>query len=129
MGADLYTNAAIDMNGARLLEASTVEVDRASGAVDQMTLSKGWAGKSPGSRKMTIKVTNGVLAAGWEFDAGASIAGLKINSFTIYAGQSFLTSTGFIISDSFKKGVDQNASYEFTIEAEYALWNSNATTP
>ena len=124
MGSSLYTNAAIDMNGQRLLEASTVEIDRASGAVDQMTLAKGWAGKSPGSRKMTVKVTNGVLAAGWEFDAGGSIAALLINSFTIYAGNSFLTSTGFIISDSFKKGVDQNASYEFTIEAEYAVWQS-----
>lgn len=124
MGSELYTNAAVDIRGQRLLEASTVEIDRASGAVDQMTLSKGWAGKSPGSRKMTVKITNGVLAAGWEYDGGSDIGGLRIVAFTIYAGSRFLSSTGFVISDSFKKGVDQNASYEFTIEAEYALWNS-----
>lgn len=124
MATEIYTNAAVDIRGQRLLEAATVEVTRQSNAIDQNTLAKGWAGKSPGARKMMIKITNGVRAAGIEYDPGPDILSLAGVAVTIWAASSFLTTVGIVNSDSFKKGVDQNASLEMDIEAEFAQWQA-----
>lgn len=122
MATEIYTNCAFDVKGQRLLEASSIEVVRHGNAIDQNTLAKGWAGLSPGARKMTIKVTNGVKATGIEFDLGPFIVSLEGISITIWAANSFLTTIAIVKSDTFKKGVDQNASLEFEMDAEFAQW-------
>jgi hypothetical protein len=105
-----------------LLETSDVSVERKSNAHEQLTLAKGRAGYSAGAPTLDIRITNGVRAAGFEYDAGPDIIGLADVAFTIYAGNEFLTTTGTIMSDKFDKGVDKNANYELTISAKFANW-------
>jgi hypothetical protein len=120
--ADLYTNCAVDIRGQRLLEAADVSIERKSNAHEQLTLAKGRAGYSPGAPTMEIRITSGIRAAGFEYDAGPDILALNDVPFTIYAANSFLTSTGTILTDKGDKGVDKNANYEFTISAKFANW-------
>lgn len=120
--AELYTNCAIDIRGQRALEAATISVERQNNATPQKTLAKGQAGFSPGSPMMTIRVTSGVRAVGFEFDAGPDMATLSDVPFTIYAANSFMTGTGTILTDKLDKSVDKNADYEFTIQAPMSQW-------
>lgn len=122
MAIEIYTNCAVDIRGQRLLEAADVSVERQSNSHEQNTLAKGWAGESPGPAKMMIRITNGVKAAGFEYDAGPDIAALADVPFTIYAAGRFLTSSGIVQTDKFDKGVDKNASYEISFKAKMAQW-------
>jgi hypothetical protein len=126
MALEKYTGCAIDIHNQRQLESSTVEVDRTSGAVDQHTMAKGFAGQSPGSPMMTIKVTNAVRSVGFDYDPGPDMLALAIVPLTIYVDGAFMRCTGIVQSDNFKKAVDANASLEITFKCEFAQWQQQA---
>lgn len=121
--ASRYTNVAVDIRGQRLLEASDVEITRHTNSIEQNTLLKGWAGESPGASRMDVKITNGIPSAGMEYDAGPDAEALNLVPFTLHLDDgSFLTSEGIVQSDTFKKAVNANASYEITFKAKFAQW-------
>ena len=120
----LYTNALFEVEGQMLLQTSSVELTRNANAPDQNTLALGWAGKSRGAPKMMVRVNHGVPSAGFEYDPGPVLEALTEIRFTVYTDTQFITSTGFINQDSFKKAVDQNASLDFEVEAKVAQWQA-----
>lgn len=115
----LYTNARMEINSTLMLQVTSLEVTRNSGAIDQHTMPLGWAGESPGSPMMNIRADNAVPSAGLEFDAGVYMASLTEVSVTIYLDNQTLTTRGIINQDTLRKGVDQNASYSFEMKAKF----------
>lgn len=125
-----YTNAAIDIEGLRLLQAETIEIDFQSNAVDQNTLALGHAGKSPGPKKVMVKVTSAVPTDGFEYDPTPAIMALNATAFSVYmCGTNnrysrVATARGTVVQATFKKGTGQNASIDFTIEAPFTTWQA-----
>lgn len=130
MAQGQYTNAAIDIEGVRLLQAETIEIDFQSNAVKQTTLALGLAGMSPGAAEVNVKVTSAVPVDGFEFDPTQAIKALDQISFAVLACGTnnrysrVAQGRGTIISATFKKGTNQNSSLDFTIVAPLATWQS-----
>lgn len=122
MAAELYTNAALYINGAMMLQSVSVQISRKTNAQPQLTLAKGWAGMSPGAPMLEVTFSNAVPAAGMEYDPGAVMAALGTEAFTIFAGNASLTTTGFVTEDTFKKAVNSEASHDITMMCEFAEW-------
>lgn len=130
MANEQFTNAAIDISGQRLLMAEDIEIDFQSNAIDQNTLALGFAGKSPGPKKVIVKVKSAIPADGFEYDPTPAIAALGATPFSIYmCGVNnrytrVATGQGTVTMATFKKGTGQNASIDFTIEAPFDTWQS-----
>lgn len=125
-----YTNAAIDIGGLRLLQAESIEIDFQSNSVDQNTLALGFAGKSPGPKKIMVKVTSAIPTDGFEYDPTPAIQALGATAFAVYmcgTNNRYLkvaTGEGTVTQATFKKGTGANASLDFTIEAPFQTWQS-----
>lgn len=122
MATERYTNATLYINGAMLLESVSVQITRRTNAQPQLTLAKGWAGMSPGAPMMEVTFSNAVPANGMEYDPGAVMAALAEESFTVFAGNASLTTTGFVTEDSFKKAVNSEAAQDITMMCQFAEW-------
>lgn len=120
MANTLYTNAAVAINGAMLLEEVSVNVARATGSQPIFTVLKGYAGESSGANTIEIDVTNAVPTADFEFDGGAVMESLQEVEITVYAAGKRLTSKGYIISDSFKHSANSESNYDFKFRGKYA---------
>jgi hypothetical protein len=122
MASEQYSNAAVYVRGALLLEATGITVTRRTNAQPQVTLAKGFAGMSPGAPTMEIQVTNALPAVGIEYDPGEIMQLLSTESITVFAGNGSLTATGFITEDSFKKAVNSEATLDFTMMCGFEQW-------
>jgi len=122
MAAELYTNAAVYIEGALLLQATSVQVARKTGAQVQLTMAKGFAGMSPGAPILEITFSNAVPAVEMEYDPGEVMKLLSTQAFTVFAGNRSLTTTGFVTDDTFKKAVNSEASLDITMMCEFAEW-------
>lgn len=122
MSTQVYTNVEIYVDGAKSLEAQTVKITRDSKAQDIETLSRGWAGMSPGAKMLTIAVENAVPSASIEVDSGPFLSTLKVVELTIFAAGKTLTTKGFIHSDSFSGAVNAPSGLSFEFKGEYADW-------
>jgi hypothetical protein len=122
MAAELYTNAAVYIQGALLLQATSVTIDRKTGAQPQLTLAGGFVGMSPGAPMMEISFANAVPSAGMEFDPGEFMKLLSTTAFTIFAGNRSLTTTGFVTEDSFKKAANSEAVLDIKMTCVFAEW-------
>lgn len=122
MGAQLYSNASVYINGALLVEQVDVTVDRKSGAIVQLTQAKGFAGMSPGAAMMEVSFDNAVPATGMEYDPGDDMQNLRTVAITVFAGGASLTSTGFVTEDTFKKAVNKEASLSMKMTCDFAIW-------
>ena len=122
MAAQLYSNAAVYIQGALLLEATSVTVDRKTGAQPQLTLAGGFTGMSPGAPMIEISFANAVPAIGMEFDPGKVMKLLMTTAFTVFAANRSLTTTGFITEDSFKKAANSEAALDIKMTCVFAEW-------
>ena len=109
----LYTRALVTVDGSLLTEEANVTVTRNSGSQAVMTVSKGYAGESPGSGTVEIDVSSAVPAADFEFDPGEKMFGNESVEISVVAAGKTLTAVGFIISDNFKHAVNSESMLEF----------------
>lgn len=130
MAQGQYTNAAIEIDGQRLLQAESIEAQFMSGAVEQSTMALGLAGFSPGVGKVTVKVTNAVPNDGFEYDPTPALLALGTVSFSVLACGTnnryarVAQGRGTITEASFKKGTSQNSSLDFTIVGPLTAWQT-----
>jgi len=122
MAAELYTNAAVYIEGALLLQATSVSITRRTNAQTQLTMALGFAGMSPGAPILEITFSNAVPAAEMEYDAGDVMEALGTQAFTIFAGNRSLTTTGFVTEDTFKKAVNSEAALDIAMMCTFAKW-------
>lgn len=112
----LYSLLFVGINGTLLAEEQSVDVKRTADAQIVLTVAKGIAGVSPGAGHVVVDVKNAMPAAGIEFDAGPNIAGLiPVNVQVIGPANKSVKGKGWILNDSFRHGVNQEASYEFSV--------------
>lgn len=114
----LYTLLFATVGNALLNEAQNVEIKRVGGGNIVMTLAKRFSGISPGSSMCTITVTSAVPASGMEVDFGSAIDGYIPTTVGIARADGKEASvTGFVMEDDIKQGVNQEATYTFTVTA------------
>lgn len=119
----LYTLAFEFADGTLLAEEHSISVDRMTNSQAIATVAKGYAGESPGAATMDVTVENAVPSGGFEFDSGKKMAGLiPTNLYTLGPGGKQLKGQCFIISDSFRHGVNQPANYSFKARGPFSLW-------
>jgi hypothetical protein len=119
----LYTLIYAVANGVLLAEEQQIDIARATNSQAVATVLKGYAGESPGAGMVEIDVKNAIPQAGFEFDMGSKMAGLiPIDVQVIGPGGKTMNGKAFVISDTIKHGVNQEASYEFRARMALALF-------
>ncbi len=122
MSTQLYSSCEVYIDGAKATEETSVKVTFDSKASVIDTVSRGFAGVSPGSRMITLTVDNAVPSAGFEFDPTISIRDLQVREITLFAAGKTLTSKGFIMSSSFSHSVNAASTLSFEFSGDYATW-------
>jgi hypothetical protein len=111
----LYSLLFVGINGTLLAEEQSVDVKRTAAAQIVLTVAKGLAGVSPGAAHCMVDVKNAFPVGGLEFDAGPNIAGLIPVNVQIRRGDGkTIKGKCWILDDSMRHGVNQEASYEFS---------------
>ena len=118
----LYTLLFGAINGTLLAEEQQIDVARTANAAIVNTVPKGFAGVSPGAAMTEVDVKNAVPQGGFEIDFGPNIAGLIPVSVQVIGPGKTLKSTAFVLSDSIRHGVNQEATYEFKAIMPMALF-------
>lgn len=102
------------VNGTLLAEEQQIDVTRTANAQMVNTVPKGFAGVSPGAAMTEVDVKNAVPQGGFEIDFGPNIAGLIPVDVQVQGpGGKTLKGKAFVLNDSIRHGVNQEASYEF----------------
>lgn len=127
MALQLYSQAEVYINGAKLAEEAQVTISRRTNAQAVNTVAKGFAGVSPGAAVIEFKMTNAVPAATFEVNPGqfmglSSGGSLQVVEITAFAAGQTLTTKGFIMDDNFSHAVNSEARLEFTAMCEPADW-------
>ncbi len=120
----LYTKAAVYVNGQQLCEEASVKINRVTNAQEVKTVCKGFAGMSEGSRMCSITIDSAVPTAGFEMDPGSFMQNLDIVELTIFAANQQITSKGYFTSDDFSHSVDSSSKLEFQFVGSYPLWQT-----
>lgn len=119
----LYALLYCTVDGQLLTEEASITVNRSTGSQPVHTVPKGYAGESPGSAMTEVDVTNAVPAAGFEIDAGPRIQGLiQAEIGVLGPGGTTLKAKGFIISDTLRHSVNNEANYDFKWRGPLALF-------
>lgn len=119
----LYTLLFIATNGTLLAEEQQIDIARQTNSQAVLTVPKGYAGESPGAAMVEFDVRNAIPAGGFEFEMGKYMAGLiPIDIQVLGPGGKSLNGKAFVISDTIRHGVNQEASYEFKARAALALF-------
>jgi|SRR5450631_825110 hypothetical protein len=112
------------MDGQLLIEEKSIQIDRATNSQPVSTVPKGYAGESPGAAMMEFTVEEAVPQGGFDFDAGKKMAALQpAHLYVIGPAGLQLKGEVFVISDSLKHGVNQEANYSFRARGSFALWS------
>jgi hypothetical protein len=119
----LYTAAYVYVDGALLAEEASVTVNRATNSQPVSTVAKGYAGESPGAPTVEISVDNAVPAAGFEFNPGGKMEGLREVEFTVFAAEQTMTFKGFITSDTFNHAINAESKLSFTARGSFSDWS------
>lgn len=122
MALQLYTLAAIYVNGALLSEESSVGIDRDTNAQQVLTVAKGFAGLSPGAQMTMINVDNAVPSADFELNPDKFMKGLAVVEITVFAAGRTLTTKGFVIKDNFQHAVNSDSKLSFSFIGEPSTW-------
>jgi hypothetical protein len=122
VSTNLYSQVAVAVNGAMLLEESKLSLQRNSGANPVFTLLRGFAGMSIGAGHIEADITSGVPIAGIEFDPGTRFKSMEPVEVTFYMADLRLTSKGFFTSDSFANGVNAETTHDLKFFGELASW-------
>lgn len=121
--AQLYSLLYVVTNGTLLAEEQSVDMSRTSNAQTVLTVAKGFAGVSPGAAMIEVDVTNAIPSGGFEFDMGAKIAGLiPIDVQVLGPGGKSTNGKMFVVSDTIRHGVNQEAKYTFKALGALALF-------
>lgn len=116
----IYAVMNVVIDGTLLSEHAQASVRRQSGSNPVHTMAKGYAGETPGSKMIEFDVTNAVPAADFELDAGDWMIANKPVEFGVLVAGRQIRFMGFIISDTLRQGVNQEATYEFTARGQFA---------
>lgn len=120
----LYSLVFWTADGALLAEQKSGSISRATNSQAVNTVAKGYAGESPGAAMSEFDVENAVPAGGFEFDAGKKMAGLiTTHLYEIGPGGMQYRGECFIISDTLRHGVNQEATYSFRARGPMTLWS------
>jgi len=122
MALQTYALANVLVNGALLAEHGSVSVNRATNSQAVNTVSKGYAGESPGAANCTISIKNAVPAADFELNPGAFMKALNVVEVTVFVAGRTLTSKGFVIGDAFAHSVNAEATLDISFRGEFADW-------
>ena len=109
----LYTLVYVLVDGALLSEEASVDVNRTGGMSPVRTVAKGFAGVSPGSPEVSIKVKNAIPNSGFELNAGPRIRAAKVTEIGLMCAGQLMKAVGFIMTDSFQHSVNTEAMYDF----------------
>lgn len=119
----MYSLLYVVTNGTLLAEEQSVDMSRTSNAQTVLTVAKGFAGVSPGAAMIEVDVTNAIPSGGFEFDMGAKIAGLiPIDVQVLGPGGKSTNGKMFVVSDTIRHGVNQEAKYTFKALGALALF-------
>jgi hypothetical protein len=111
------------IGGTLLAEEQEIDVERTTNSQPVATVLNGYSGESPGAAMMTVDVQNAVPSAGFEFDAGQSMLALiPVSVQVIGPGGKSAKAKAFIIKDSLKHGVNQEAKYSFSARMPMSLF-------
>ncbi len=122
MTAQLYTLAFVTVGGRLLTEHVDAQVNRSTNSQPVNTVSKGYAGESPGAPMVEIDVTNAVPAADFEMDPGPYMENLDVVEIGVLVAGKQLVASGFIISDSFSHSVNSESKLSFKFRGSYASY-------
>ena len=122
MGAELYTNAAVYIRGALLVQSTSVTIDRKTGASPVMTMALGFAGMSPGAPTSEISFDNAVLADGVEYDPGDDMKNMRPVPVSVFAGGKTFIATGFVTEDTFKKATNSEGTISMKMMCDFGEW-------
>lgn len=122
MSTQLYSNVEVYFNGSKLAEAASVKLSRDSKASVVETISRGFAGMTPGAKMVSITVENAVPGADFELDPSRFIGDLAVGELTLFCANRTLTSKGFIVSDSLSYSTNSSSSLSFEFAGEFARW-------
>jgi hypothetical protein len=106
------------LNGAKMLEETSVKISRDTKAQVIETVARGFAGVSPGARMMTVSVEAAVPSADFEVNPGKFMTGLQVVELTIFAAGRTLTSKGFFLSDNFSHATNSPSGLSFDFTGE-----------
>jgi hypothetical protein len=120
----LYTLLYIGINGTLLAEEQEIDLARTTNSQAISTVAKGYAGESPGAQMIEVDCSNAIPAGGFEFDMGKSMFGLiPIDVQVDGPGGTQLRGKAFVISDTIRHGVNQEAKYSFKARMSGALFS------
>lgn len=119
----LYALLFVVPNGTLLAEEQSIDVSRTSNSQAVATVAKGYAGESPGAAMIEVDVQSAIPSGGFEFDMGSKIAGLiPIDVQVLGPGGKSTNGKMFVVSDSIRHGVNQEAKYSFKARGALALF-------
>jgi len=119
----LYSLLFVAANGQLLAEEQEVDISRSTNSQAVATVPKGYAGESPGAGMTEVDVKSAIPAGGFEFDMGSKMAGLiPIDVQVIGPGGKSMKGKAFVISDTIRHGVNQEATYSFRARMSLALF-------
>lgn len=113
MAFQIYERGAFFFDGQLLVELVSYSVDVQTGMNEVNTLSKGFAGMSPGSEKTMVEVTEALPRAGFDFAALSKAQGLDVVEFVCFLGGEKLKCKGFITGLKISGGADKAAEISF----------------
>jgi len=122
MSTQLYTQVEAYIDGAKLTEATSVNVDLDNQAQIVETLNRGFAGVSKGAARISISIANAVPAASFEYEPSAKILGLEPVELTLYAAGKSLSSKGFLMKFSMSGAVNSPSGISLEFVGEPASW-------
>jgi hypothetical protein len=122
MAAELYSNAAVYVRGALLVENTSVTIDSKTGAQPVLTMPLGFAGMSPGAPTTEISFDNAVRADGLEYDPTDDMKNMRVVPLQVFAGGKTFISSGFITEYSFKKAVNSEATISLKAMCNFGEW-------
>lgn len=106
-----------------LAQEQEVDITRNTQSQAVETVALGYAGESPGAPMMEVDIVNAIPANGFEFDAGPSMLLLIPAKIQVLGpGGKSVKGNGFIISDSIRHGVNQQARYSFRARMSMQLF-------
>jgi hypothetical protein len=124
MALQKYAITFVRLNGFLLVEETEVTVNRDSRSQEVATVAKQYAGESPGAGIMTIDIVEAVPALAFELNFGTHFVNIQdeVEIQMEKPGGESLTTTGFIINDNFRHGVNSPAHINCHIRASLADW-------
>lgn len=120
----LYSFLFAAANGTLLAEEQQIDVARMTNSQPVSTVPNGYSGESPGAGMTDITIRNAIPQGGFEFEMGKYMAGLiPLDIQVTGPGGKSIKGKCFVISDSIRHGVNQEASYEFRARMALSLFS------